>query len=155
MLRGEGANCREPETFTGDGSSCVGWHRDDEPLFGECGEAVSFGSSAVFKWRRQSCPDDEGHLCWLGHGDILVMDGQCQDEFPSQYKSWSGTGTDKRYVPLDQTTCCLLLLSENKSGMLFANVCAGFISFCHEVCGEVVVFGLFGFSLVPCAYGRY
>ena len=33
-------------------NSCVGWHRDDEPLFGECGEAklvvsVSFGSSAV------------------------------------------------------------------------------------------------------------
>ena len=57
--------------------SCVGWHRDDEPLFGECGEAklivsVSFGRSAVFKWRRQSCPDDEGHLCWLGYGDILV-----------------------------------------------------------------------------------
>ena len=24
---------------------------------------------------------DEGRLCWLGHGDILVMDGQCQDEF--------------------------------------------------------------------------
>ena len=55
-------------------------------LFGECGEAklvvsVSLGSSAVFKWKRQFCPDDEGHLCWLGHGDILVMDGQCQDEF--------------------------------------------------------------------------
>ena len=66
--------------------SCVGWHRDDEPLFGECGDAklivsVSLGSSAVFRWRRQSCPDDDGHLCWLGHGDILVMDGQCQDEF--------------------------------------------------------------------------
>ena len=28
-----------------------------------------------------SCSDGEGHLCWLGHGDILVMDGQCQDEF--------------------------------------------------------------------------
>ena len=60
--------------------SC-GWHRDDEPLFGECGEAklivsVSFGSTAIFRWRRQSCPDDEGHLCPLGHGDILVMDGQ-------------------------------------------------------------------------------
>ena len=59
------------------GNSCVGWHRDDELLFGECGEAklivsVSFGSLA------QSCPDDEGHLC---DGDILVMDGQCQDEF--------------------------------------------------------------------------
>ena len=67
-------------------NSCVGWHRDDEPLFGECGEAkltvsVSFGSFTLFKWKGQSCPDDEAHLCWLGHGDILVMDGQCQDEF--------------------------------------------------------------------------
>ena len=35
----------------------------------------------VFRWRRQSCPDDEGHLCCLGHGDILVMDGRCQDKF--------------------------------------------------------------------------
>ena len=66
--------------------SCVGWHRDDEPLFGKCGDAkltvsVSLGSSAVFRWRRQSCLDDEGHLCCLGHCDILVMDGQCQDEF--------------------------------------------------------------------------
>ena len=66
--------------------SCVGWHRDDEPQFGKCGDdklivSVSLGSSAVFRWRRQSCPDDEGHLCRLGHGDILVMDGRCQDEF--------------------------------------------------------------------------
>ena len=66
--------------------SCVGWHCDDEPLFGKCGDAklivsVSFGSSALFRWRRQSCSDGEGHLCCLGHGDILVMDGQCQDEF--------------------------------------------------------------------------
>ena len=66
---------------------CAGWHRDDEPLFGGCGEAklivsMSLGSSAVFRWRRRSCPDDEGHLSCLGHGDILVMGGQCQDEFP-------------------------------------------------------------------------
>ena len=62
-------------------NSCVGWHCDDEPLFGEYGDAklivsVSLGSSAVVRWRRQSCPDDEGHFCPLGHGDILVMDGQ-------------------------------------------------------------------------------
>ena len=68
------------------GNSCVGWHRDDELLFGEFGEAklivsVSLGGSAVFKWKRRSCPDDEGHLCCLGHGDILVMDGRCQDKF--------------------------------------------------------------------------
>ena len=66
--------------------SCVGRHRDDEPLFGKCGDAklivsVSLGSTAIFRWRRQSCPGDEGHLCSLGHGDILVIDGPCQDEF--------------------------------------------------------------------------
>ena len=65
--------------------SCVGWHFDDEPLFGKCGDAklivsVSLGNFAVFRWRRQSCPSDEGS-CRLDHGDILVMDGQCQDEF--------------------------------------------------------------------------
>ena len=91
-------------------NSCVGWHSDDEPLFGECGEAklnvsVSFGRSAVFRWRRQSCPDGE-ILCCLGHGDILgwPMPGRVS----SSYGSLSGTGTDKRYVPLDQTTCSLL-----------------------------------------------
>ena len=42
---------------------------------------MRLGSSAVFRWRRQSCPDDEGRSCWLDRGDILVMDGQCQDEF--------------------------------------------------------------------------
>ena len=67
-------------------NSCVGWHCGGEPLFGKCGDAklivsVSLGSSVVFRRRRRSCPDDEGHLCRLGHGDILVMDGQCQDEF--------------------------------------------------------------------------
>ena len=68
------------------GNSCVGWHGDDELLFGEFGEAklivsASLGGSAVFRWKRRSCPDDEGHLCCLGHGDILVMDGRCQDKF--------------------------------------------------------------------------
>ena len=43
--------------------------------------SVSFGSSAVFRWRRQSCPGGEVKSCCLGHGHILVMDGQCQDEF--------------------------------------------------------------------------
>ena len=33
------------------------------------------------KWKGKSCPSNDGHSCWLGHGDILVMDGQCQDEF--------------------------------------------------------------------------
>ena len=66
-------------------TSCVGWHCDDESLFGKCGDAklivsVSLGRFAQFRWRRQSCSSDEGS-CRLDHGDILVMDGQCQDEF--------------------------------------------------------------------------
>ena len=66
--------------------SQVGWHSDDEPLFGERGEAKlidsgSFGTQALFKWKGKSCPNNDSHSCWLGHGDILVMDGQCQDEF--------------------------------------------------------------------------
>ena len=29
----------------------------------------------------KECPDGEVSTCCLGHGDLLVMDGQCQDEF--------------------------------------------------------------------------
>ena len=43
--------------------------------------SVSFGTQAVSKWKGKSCSDGEASSCCLGHGDILVMDGQCQDEF--------------------------------------------------------------------------
>ena len=68
-------------------NSCVRWHCDDEPLFGsEVGTSklivsVSFGSLVSFKWKAKSCLDGEVGSCCLGHGHILVMDGQCQDEF--------------------------------------------------------------------------
>ena len=78
-------------------------------------------------------------MCCLGHGDILVMDGQCQDEF--LHRTDSATGTDKRFVPLDQTACFLLFLSSGTSGMLFANVCAGFISSCYGACSFRRFFG--------------
>ena len=81
------------------GNSCVGWHCDDEPLFGKCEDAklivsVSLGTFALFRWRRQSCPSDEGGSCRLDHGDILVMDGQCQDKFLHRTDPWLGTGSD-------------------------------------------------------------
>ena len=113
--------------------SCVGWHCDDEPLFGKCGDAklivsVSFGSSALFRGRRQSCPDNDGHLCPLGHGDILVMHGQCQDEF----LHCTGSGRDQerinvtfRWIKQHVSSCPF---SYGRNGMLFANVCARFIS---------------------------
>ena len=62
----------------------VGWHCDGEPLFGVSGcskliVSVSFGSTALFKRKGKSCLDGDASSCFLGHGDILVM--ECQDEF--------------------------------------------------------------------------
>ena len=64
----------------------MAWHSDNEPLFGKRGEpklivSMSFGTRALFKWKGKSCPDSEANSCWLDHGDLLVMDGQYQDEF--------------------------------------------------------------------------
>ena len=77
----------------------VVWHSDNEPLFGERREAklivsVSFGTQALFKWKGKSCPGNEGNSCWLGHGDILVMDGQCQDEF----RHCTDPGSDQEWI---------------------------------------------------------
>ena len=66
--------------------SRVAWHSDNEPLFGERGHpklivSMSFGTRALFKWKGESCPDSEADSCWFDHGDLVVMDGQCQDDF--------------------------------------------------------------------------
>ena len=79
--------CAEGEVPTAaNGTSRVNWHSDNEPLFGGSGVhklivSVSFGAPVLFKWRGRSCLDSGERSCWLGHGDILVMDGQCQDKF--------------------------------------------------------------------------
>ena len=65
-------------------NSRVNWHSDNEPLFGGSGVhklivSVSFGASVLFKWKRQVLLEQcRERSCCLGHGDILVMDGQCQ-----------------------------------------------------------------------------
>ena len=66
--------------------SHVSWHCDDESLFGGIGDSklivsLSLGSSFTFKWKAKSCLDSEGSSCRLHHGDFLVMDGRCQDEY--------------------------------------------------------------------------
>ena len=137
----------------------MGWHRDDEPLFGECGDAklivsVSLGSSAVFRWGRQSCPDNEGHLCCLGHGDILVMDGHCQDEF--RHRTDPGREKERinvtfRWVKQHVSSC---LLFKDRSGMLFANVGAGFIRSCYGECCLWRFLGFFWFLIgALCIWG--
>ena len=70
----------------GGSRSHVSWHCDDEPLFGGIGDpklivSLSQGSSVTFKWKAKSCLDSEVSSCRLHHGDLLVMDGRCQDEY--------------------------------------------------------------------------
>ena len=70
--------------YYGGPGSCVRWHSDDEVLFGGRGESklivsLSIGFSALFRKPRPS-PDCEADSTWLHHGDLLVMDGRCQDE---------------------------------------------------------------------------
>ena len=98
---------------------------------------MSFGSSAVFRWRRQSCQDDEGHLCWLGHGDILVMDGQCQDEF--LHCTGSGRDQDRINVTFrwvkqhvsscpflkEGVACCLPTCANGSSVPVMENIVIG------------------------------
>ena len=71
--------------YEGSGSH-VNWHCDDESLFGGIGDSklivsLSLGSSVTFKWKAKSCSANEGYSCRLHHGDLLVMDGRCQDEY--------------------------------------------------------------------------
>ena len=72
--------------YYGGSGSYVRWHSDDEFLFGGQGESklivsVSIGFSALFRWKPRPSPDCEADTCWLHHGDLLVMDGRCQDEY--------------------------------------------------------------------------
>ena len=123
-------------------NSCVGWHRDDEPLFGECGDAklivsVSLGSSALFRWRRQSCSSNEDSSCRLDHGDILVMDGQCQDEFlprTSPGRDQDRINVTFRWVkqhvascPLFKAgvACCLPTCAQGSSDLVMGNTSYG------------------------------
>ena len=64
----------------------VAWHCNDESLFGGTGDpklivSLSTGSPVACKWKAKSCSDSEASSCWLHHGDLLVMDGRCQDEY--------------------------------------------------------------------------
>ena len=62
MLKGEVPTAANLNLYRG-WKSCVGWHCNDEPLFGKRGDdklivSVSLGSTVLFRWRRQSCPDE-------------------------------------------------------------------------------------------------
>ena len=82
---GEMPTCANLNFYGGSGSR-VRWHSDNEGLFGRRGESklivsMSFGVSALFKWKPGPSPDSDASASWLHHGDLLVMDGCCQDEY--------------------------------------------------------------------------
>ena len=130
--------------------SCVRWHCDDEPLFGEGGGgksklmvSVSFGCQALFWWKGKSCPDGEEHLCCLGHGDILVMKSQCQDEF----LHCTDPGLEQERI----NVTCRWIKQHSVSCSLRARVacclptwCAGFICCCYEDCWVWRFLGILG-----------
>ena len=43
--------------------------------------SMGFGASALFKWKLGPSLDSDASSSWLHHGDLLVMDGCCQDEY--------------------------------------------------------------------------
>ena len=82
---GDVPTCANLNYYGGPGS-CVRWHSDDEAQIGGRGESklivsVSIGFSALFRWKPRPSPDCEADSTWLHHGDLLVMDGRCQDEY--------------------------------------------------------------------------
>ena len=80
---GEMPTCANLNFYGGSGSR-VRWHSDG--LFGKQEESalivsMSFGVSALFKWKPGPSLDSDATSSWLHHGDLLVMDGCCQDEY--------------------------------------------------------------------------
>ena len=158
----------------------MNWHSDNEPLFGGSGVhklivSVSFGAPVLFKWRGRSCLDSGERSCWLGHGDILVMDGQCQDEFlhcTSPGLEHERINVTYRWIrqhthfcPLFKAgvVCCLPTCAKGTGNL--GDRCF-WVHPLLEVLGlffygefllvwEMAVFGLSGFFFVFCARWRY
>ena len=137
-------------------NSCVRWHCDDEPLFGR-GQgtsklivSVSFGSLVSFKWKAKSCLNGENSSCSLGHGDILVMDGQCQDEF----LHCTDPGLEQERINVTFRWIKRHTASGGNS-LLFTDACAGFfICCCYGRCwGGGIFWALWVLLGVLCIFG--
>ena len=98
--------------------------------------SLSFGPRALFKWKGKSCPDGDASSCYLGHGDILVMDGHCQDEF----LHCTDPGLE---CPLRAgVVCCLPTCAQGFSVLVMEN--GGFSTFwvLWELLGAMCVWGI-------------
>ena len=108
---------------------------------------MNFRTQALFRWKGKSSLNSDENSCWLGYGDILVMGGQCQDEFLHCTDEGSEQERINETVPLDPTTCFILFFLENRCSVLSANVCAGFLCSCCGVGEERRLLGREGVLL--------
>ena len=128
----------------------TGWHCDNEPLFGRRGEpklivSVSFGRQALFKWRGKSCLST---VMMARAGMTMVaflswMVNARTSFFTPRIPVRSRKGLTLRSVGSSNMLLSVLLV-KGRSGMLFANVCAGFIRYCYGVGGERRLLGILG-----------
>ena len=113
--------------------------------------SVSFGYQALFRWKGKSCLDGDVSSCYIGHGDILVMDGQCRDEF--LHCTDPGLEQERinvtfRWIRQHTTSCplwagvvcCLPMCAQGSSATVMGN-------------WEFSAFGVCGSSLGSCVYG--
>ena len=65
-----------------DGRDSMGWHSDDEPELGPTPliASLSLGAPRRFLLRRRDDPAQKFEYL-LGHGDLLLMRGQCQRDY--------------------------------------------------------------------------
>ena len=150
--------------------SCVRWHCDDEPLFGKCGDAklivsVSLGNFAFFRGGGVS-PVRLMKVARAGldHGDILVMDGQCQDEF--LHRTSPGREQDRinitfRWVKQHVSTCplfkagvacCLPTCAQGSSVPVMGNASCGVFWFFWFLLGVLCIWGVLALLVFPVVY---
>ena len=102
----------------GQKGSAVGWHSDDEP---RCGRQRSFfmsvGSDSTFKWKTQSCSASGPSSCWLQRGDLLIVDGQVQDDFVHCTNfHWIERHAASCALPNTDVLCCLPTCAKGSFG---------------------------------------
>lgn len=91
-LAGSAFNCCLLNQYR-DGKDNLGWHSDNEALFGRNPTiaSVSFGAKRDFVLRRNA-DHSEKWKCSLGGGDVLIMKGKTQSEWMHSIPKRSSCG---------------------------------------------------------------
>ena len=138
--------------------SCVGWHSDDEPLFGERGEAkpivtVSFGTQHSSNGR--ASPVRTAKLACAVFAIVTFLSWMANVRtsfFTVRILVWNRNGLTLRSVGSDNMP---VLVPCGQGWHVVCQRVRRVRQFLFRGSWEMVVFGLFGYSLEPCACGRF